>query len=153
MKDDLGAPHRRPTHRLGIAPALMANRHAKLHAIDLEKSPGISGHIEPIFARVELVFGLVSLNLALGIKNNGDNLPTRVRDPFHAEDRGDLICSRPLCYGLEHPFLLRLVKGAYFKILSPQTGEISFRETHDLRALGGSIAQKALDLVQAVIDG
>ena len=58
---------------------------------------------------------MVSLNLALGIKNNGNNLPTRVRDPFHAEDRGDLICSRPLGHGPEHKVLLRLVKGAYLE--------------------------------------
>jgi hypothetical protein len=31
MKDDFGAPHRRPSHRLGIAPALMADRHSKLN--------------------------------------------------------------------------------------------------------------------------
>jgi hypothetical protein len=53
MKDDGGPPHRRPSHRLGIAPALMANRHSKLHPVDLEESPGIAGHIELIFGRVE----------------------------------------------------------------------------------------------------
>src|SRR5438309_9510207 len=52
MKDDFGAPHRRPSHRLGIAPALMANCHSKLNSVDLEESPGVSGHIELIFGRV-----------------------------------------------------------------------------------------------------
>jgi hypothetical protein len=52
MKDDFGARHRRPSHRLGIAPALMANHHSKLNPFDLEESPGISGHIELIFGRV-----------------------------------------------------------------------------------------------------
>jgi hypothetical protein len=49
--------------------------------------------------------------------------------------------------------LLRLIKGQYFKILSPQTREIGFRETHDLRALGRSFGQQPLDLVQAIIKG
>ena len=131
----------------------MANRHAKLDPVDLEESPGISGHIELIFGRVELVLGLVSLNLALGVNDKGDNLPARRREPFHPEDRGHRIRSRPLRHGLECPFLLRLIKGQYFKILSPQTREIGFRETHDLRALGRSFGQEPLDLVQALIKG
>src|SRR5204863_7792786 len=49
MKDDFRAPHRRPSHRLGIAPALMANCDSKLDPVDLEESPGISGHIKLIF--------------------------------------------------------------------------------------------------------
>src|SRR4029453_3239574 len=86
MKDDLGAPHRRPSNRLGIAPALMANRHAKLHPVDLEESPGTSGHIELILGRVDLVLGLVSLDLAPGVDDKGDDLPARLREPFRPED-------------------------------------------------------------------
>src|SRR5437588_313607 len=67
MTDDLGGPQRRPSHPLGIAPALMANRHTKLSPVDLEELPGIPGHIELILARGELVLGLVPLDLAPGV--------------------------------------------------------------------------------------
>src|SRR5207253_7117731 len=99
------------------------------------------------FARVELVLGLVSLHLPPGVNDIGGNLPARLREPFHPEDRGHRIRSRPLRHRLEHTFLPRLIPGQYFKILSPQTWEISFRETHDLRALGRSFALESLDLV------
>src|SRR6185295_8290576 len=91
MKDNLCAAHRRPSHRLGIAPAFVANRNSKRNAVDLEESAGISGHIELIFGRVELVLGLVTLNFALSVNDKGYNLAPQVRDPFDAEDRGDLI--------------------------------------------------------------
>ena len=108
---------------------------------------------ELIFGRVQLVLGLASLNLAPGVNDKGDNLPARLREPFHPEDSGHRIRSRPLRHGLECPFLLRLIKGQYFKILSPQTWEIGFWETYDLRALGRSFRQAPLDLVQALIKG
>src|SRR2546423_11289735 len=95
MKDDFSAPHRRPSHRLGIAPALMTDGHAKLEAVDLEELPGIYGHIDLIFARVDLVLGLVSLNMALGIDAKGGNLPARRRELFHTED-----CHDPLGFRL-----------------------------------------------------
>jgi len=47
--------------------------------------------------------------------------------------------------GTEH-ILLGLIKGEYVEILSSQTWEIGFRETHDLRALGRSFGQELLDL-------
>jgi hypothetical protein len=50
-------------------------------------------------------------------------------------------------HGLEYPFLLRPIKRQYVKILSPQTWEIGFRETHDLRAVGRSFGQEPLDPV------
>src|SRR5437762_2043101 len=153
MKDDFGAPQRRPPHRLGIAPALMANRHTELRPVDLEELPGIAGHIELIFARGELVLGLVSLDLAPGVNDAGDNLRPRLRDPFHPEDRSHRIGVRPLRHGLEYPFLQRLIPGQYLKILASQTWEIGFRETHDLRALDRSFGQEPLDLVQALIEG
>src|SRR5262249_15058377 len=109
---------------------------SKRNLVDLEQSPARSGHIELIFGRVELVLGLVSLNLAVAVNDNGDNLPARLRESFHPEDRGHRIRSPPLRHGLECPFLLRLIKRHYFKILPPQPWEIGFRETHDLRALG-----------------
>src|SRR5262249_2814447 len=147
MKDDFGTPHRRPAYRLGIAPALMTNHHAKLHPVDLEESAGMSGHIELIFGWVELVLGLVSLQLALGVNDTGDNLPARLRVPVHPEDRGQRIHARPLRHSLECAFLLRLIKGPYGKILSPQPWEIGFRETHDLRTLVRRVGQALLDLV------
>ena len=41
------------------------------------RPPRISSHVEPIFARIELVFGLVSLELALGVDDGGDDLSPR----------------------------------------------------------------------------
>jgi hypothetical protein len=93
------------------------------------------------------------LNLTSGVNDKGGNLPARLREPFRPEDGGHRICSRPLRHGLEYPLLLRLIKGQYFKVLSPQTWEIGFRETHDLRALARSVGQESLDLVQALIKG
>src|SRR5262249_40109286 len=151
MKDDFGTPHCRPAHRLGIAPALMADHHTKLDPVDLEESPGITGHIELIFGWIELVLGLVSLQLAPRVNDPGDNLPACLREPFHPEDRRYGIRACPLRHGLECPFLLRLVKGPYGEILSPQPWEIGFWETHDLRALGRRIGQAPLDLVYALI--
>src|SRR5206468_1122969 len=78
MKDDFGAAHRRPSHSLRIAPALVTNRDSKLEAVDFEKLPRISGHIELIFGWVELVLRLISLNLTAGINDDGDNLPALV---------------------------------------------------------------------------
>src|SRR3989442_2943416 len=105
----------------------MANRHSKLDSVDLEESPGIPGHIELILTRGELVLGLVSLNLASGVNDNGDNLPPRLREPFHPEDRGHRIRSRPLRHGLEYPFLLRPIKRDDFKILASQSHELGVR--------------------------
>ena len=136
MKDDLGAPHRRPSHRLGIAPALVANRHAKLDPVDLEESPGISGHIELIFGRVELVLGLVSLDLAAGVEHVGGDLTARIRHPFHPHDRRHRVLARQRRDRVERPCLRRPIEGEDVEILSPQTWEVGFRETHDLRALG-----------------
>src|SRR5262249_14413221 len=96
---------------------------------------------------------LVPLNLASGVNNKGGDLPARLREPFHPEDRGHRIRSRPLRHGLECPLLPRLIKGPYFKILSPQTRQISFRETRDLRTLGRGFGQEPLDLVQALLKG
>lgn len=36
MKDDFGTAHRRPADGFGIAPGLMANRYAGLHAVDFK---------------------------------------------------------------------------------------------------------------------
>jgi|GEM_PF-5827062 hypothetical protein len=131
----------------------MANRHSKLHAVDLEETPGVSGHIELIFGRVELVLGLASLNLAPGVNDISGNLPACRRDSFHPEDSGCLIRSCPLCHGLKNPFLVSLIKRKYLKILSPKTRKIGFWETHDLRAMGRSFGQEPLDLVQAFVKG
>jgi hypothetical protein len=131
----------------------MANRHSKLDPVDLEELPGISGHIEWILGRGELVLGLVSLDLTLSVNDNGDNLPAGLGEPFHPKDRGHLVRSRPLRHGLEYPFLLRLTPEQYFKILSSQAREIGFRKTHDLRALGRRFGQEPLNLVQALIEG
>jgi hypothetical protein len=49
--------------------------------------------------------------------------------------------------------LLRLIEWKHLEILSPQAGEIGFREAHDLRALGRSFGQESLDPVQALIKG
>src|SRR5262249_16166410 len=97
-------------------------------------------------ARVELVLGLISLHLALGVYDHGDNVPARLREPFHPKDRGYRIRARPLRHGLEYPFLLCLIPGQDGKILSSQAREISFRETPDLCALGRSFRQEPLDL-------
>src|SRR5262249_32474648 len=139
MKYDLGATHRRPAHRLGIAPALMADRHAKLHPINLKDSPVISGHIELIFTRVDLILGLVSLYPPASVNDIGGNLPPRLREPFYPKNRCHRIRSRPLRHDLERPLLLRLIKREHFKILAPQTREIGFRETDDLGALSGRL--------------
>src|SRR5205085_9281034 len=72
VKDDFGAPHRRPAHRLGVAPALVANHYPELHPVDLEESPGIAVYVERILARGQLVLGLVSLNVAAGVEDHGD---------------------------------------------------------------------------------
>ena len=71
----------------------------------------------PILGRIELVLGLASLNLAPGVNDKGGNLPARLREPFHPEDGGHRIRSRPLRHGLECPFLLRPIKGDYVEIL------------------------------------
>ena len=131
----------------------MANRHTKLDPVDLEESPRIPGYIELILARGELVLGLVSLNLAPGVNDTGDNLPARRRHLLHPEDSGHRIRSRPLRHGLEYPFLLRRIKGQYFKILSAQTWEIGFRETNDLRAPGRRFGQGLLDPVEPLVKG
>jgi hypothetical protein len=131
----------------------VTDRYSELRAIDLEELPRIAGHVEGIFARVELVLGLVSTDPALGVDDTGANLAARRRELFHPEDRGHRVCSRPLRYGLERAFLLRLVPGQYLKILSPQPREIGLRKAHDLRALGRGLGQEPLDLVQAVLEG
>jgi hypothetical protein len=125
----------------------MANRHAKLNAIDLEKLTSVAGHIELIFAWSKLILGLASLNLSTGIDDKGSNLPTCFREPFHAEDSRHVIRSRPLRHSLQHSFLLPLIKGQHIKILTSQTGEVGFRETGDLRALRRSLGYEPLDFV------
>jgi hypothetical protein len=50
-------------------------------------------------------------------------------------------------HGLERPFLLRPIKGEYVEILAPQTREIGFGKTDDLRALSRRVGQEPLDLV------
>ena len=131
----------------------MADRHAELHSVDREKLPGIAGYIVLIFARVDLVFGLVALQPALGVKDIGGNLAACPGEPFRAQDRGDGIGAGILRHRLEHVVLLRLAEGQYGKILAPQPRQIGFGEAHDLRALGRSIGQEPLNLVQAVVEG
>jgi hypothetical protein len=55
--------------------------------------------------------------------------------------------ARPLCHRLEYAFRLRLIIEQDVKVLSPQTWEIGFRKTDNLRTLGRRIMQKLSDLV------
>src|SRR5262249_33748946 len=147
MKDDLCAAHRRPSNRLGIAPAFMANRHSKLDAVYLEKLPRVSRHIELIFGRIELVLGLVSLNLAPSVNDDGCELAACIREPFYTEDGSHRISSSPLRNGPQCPLLLRLIPRQYFKILAAQTWQIGFGKTHNPRALRRSFRHQPPDLV------
>src|ERR1041385_6963892 len=106
MKDDLGAAYRRPAHGLWITPALMANRDAELEAVDFEEPPRVARHVELVLARVDLVLGLISLNVAIGIDDVGGNLPARIRDPFHTENGGNRVTARPLRYDFVRALLL-----------------------------------------------
>jgi len=67
MEDDARTPDRGPAHRLGIAPALVADRHAEPDPARLEEAPAVTGYVEAVFARVELVLRLVALDLAPGV--------------------------------------------------------------------------------------
>jgi hypothetical protein len=111
VKDDLGAPDRRPSHRLGIAPALTATHHAERRPRDREESPSASGHLGPIFGRVQLVLGLVPLNLTTGVHDKRHILPDRRRESFRPEDSVYRIRARPLRHDLKCPFLPRLIEG------------------------------------------
>ena len=101
-----------------------------------KEPPGVSGHIEPILGRVQLVLGLVSQDPAAGVDDEGGDLASRLREPLHPEDGGHPIRSRPLRHGPEGPFLLRFVEREYVEVLPPQTRKLGLREAHDLRALG-----------------
>src|SRR5262249_30932313 len=101
MKDDLGAAHRRPAHRLGIAPALMASRDAELEAADFEESPCVAGDIELVFARIDLILGLITLEPAVRVNDISRDLPARFGNPFHAENSGNRVHPRPLRHGAE----------------------------------------------------
>ena len=131
----------------------MADRHAKPDPCDLEEPPGIPGYVEPIFGRVELVLRLVTLNLAAGIDDEGDDLPALFCNPFHPEDRGHRTLPRPFCDGPQRQFLLRQGKWEHFKTLPPQTRKVGFREAHDFRPPARSFGQELLDLVQSLIEG
>lgn len=131
----------------------MANCHSEFEAIDLKELPGVSGNVQRVFCRVELVLGLNPLNLAMSVQDNGRNMPARTGMPFHSEDGGNLVCSRPLCHGLERQLLLRRIKGRYFEVQSPETWKIGFREADELRALGRGFGEGLLDFVQALLNG
>ena len=74
----------------------MADRDAKLDPVYMKETPRVARHVERIFAWIELVLGLVSLQLPVRINHERGNLSASICDPFHAEDRGHCICSRPL---------------------------------------------------------
>ena len=57
MEHDFRASHDGPPHGFGVAPALVADRDAELHAVDLENAPAAAGHIEPVFTGIQLVLG------------------------------------------------------------------------------------------------
>jgi hypothetical protein len=103
VKDDLRAAHRRPAHRLGIPPALVADRHAEFHAVGFEESSAAAGDVVRVLARVELVLGLIAFDSALGVDDVRRDLPARFGEPFRTEDRGDRIGSRRLRHGVEQP--------------------------------------------------
>src|SRR5262245_57845428 len=126
MKNDFRAAHRRPPHRFRIAPAFVANRDAKLHTVDLKELSRMAGHIKLIFGWIYLLLGLDSLQLAVRVNHEGGNLPALARDPFHAENRGDCVDSRPLRNGLKHALLLRTIEWQDLKILSPQSWQPCF---------------------------
>src|SRR5262249_24824199 len=54
---------------------------------------------------------------------------------------------------LEDPLLLVVAEGEHLKVLSPQTGEVGFRKTHDLRAPGRGFGEELLYSVQPLIKG
>src|SRR5207249_10108519 len=117
MKHDLGAPDGRPPHGLGIAPALVADRDAEPGPVDLEELPGRSGHVERVFARIELVLRLISLDLPPRVDDAGGDLPARLRDALHPEDRRHAVRSRQLRDGREHPLLLGALEGLDLEVL------------------------------------
>src|SRR5262249_22070924 len=74
VKDDLRAASRGPSHRLGVAPSLVADHDAKLHTIDLEDTARIARDVEPVFTSIELVLWLGSEEHAIGVEHErGDH--------------------------------------------------------------------------------
>lgn len=78
---------------------------------------GISGDIELILGRVELVPGLVSLNLALGINDKATICrPAGVPEVVSLSIPRIVATAYARAHStMKHTFLLRLIKGQYFK--------------------------------------
>ncbi len=130
----------------------MANRDAELGPVDLEELPRVPGHVEAILARIQLVLGLESLDLAAGVEDERRNLPARVGEALRSEDRGDPVGARPLRDGLQHALFVCAIERRDFEVLPSQAGEIGFRETDDRRALRGRLGLELLDLGQTLIE-
>ena len=99
----------------------------------------MAGHIKRIFARRDLDLCLDAFNPAVGIKDDRDIFPPRLRELFRAEDGRNAIRSRQLCHGLQYPLRLFRTKRQHVNIRAAQAGQVSFGETGDPYTLRGAI--------------
>src|SRR5690348_8014265 len=119
VKYDVRAARRGPANRLRVAPPLVADHDAELDTVHFEQLPRVAGHVEPIFARIELVLGLSAECVAGPAEHDRFDLPTGVDDAFHAQDDRRAVRTRHPGYRDRHAVLIGAVERRNLEVLSP----------------------------------
>src|SRR6187200_3121187 len=121
MEDDLRAAHRRPPDRLGVAPALVADRDPEAYAAGFEDAPPLAGDVETVLARVDLVLGLDARDAPVLVEDVGRDLPPGGSEPLGAEDRGDRQLARPVGDGAQRALVVLGTERRHLEVLSAQS--------------------------------
>ncbi len=142
-----------PSHCFWISPSFMTNGDAKFQAVYFKKLPLLARHIVYILCWVQLIFSLITKRFAGSVKHISNDLFASRCDAFHSHNGCNFQCSGPALHLVVNPVVCSLIKVRHLKVESPQSWQVCFRETDQLRTLACGVHHQLMNTAQTVFNG